>query len=436
MKLYDPAEDKDPDEHSVKSKADINSMVLVPPRVTQKLSFLVITIYRAEELPDMDYSMMMHGGIDGYVRAYFAGQDVLETKKVTVKGSENLTVAFNQELWFPVLLPTMSDNIFLSVWDWDMTADQLVANTLKPFSFKQVLNYPNQFKHVWANLYGPPVGYDTESSALQLMQKHPAHASTYRGRLLMSLRVEDGLQSVNDEAHVRNLLNTSVMPRTRRYTLRAALFYGTEIPVFTSKTNWNRNTRMSLKISVGRHSVESSRAHNVSGICHFNQYLDAVGVELPADLDQVPDVFVHLIHQTMNESRCICFARFKAQDLFCQDADALKAIPPPQWVVLNEDKVLDELKDHDFTGNILMNLRLEESEHRERPEEGNCAAVAPACEHDGAVHEIRAFRPRFPRKVPTICRLRRPVRSLREGGLRWIRGPSQYTDVNARPLLL
>ncbi|KAE9109774.1 hypothetical protein PF007_g12109 [Phytophthora fragariae] len=130
MKLYDPAEDRDPDEHSVKSKADINSMVLVPPRVTQKLSFLVITIYRAEELPDMDYSMMMHGGIDGYVRAYFAGQDVLETKKVTVKGSENLTVAFNQEMWFPVLLPTMSDNIFLSneqflpkvslqVYDWD-----------------------------------------------------------------------------------------------------------------------------------------------------------------------------------------------------------------------------------------------------------------------------------------------------------------------------
>ncbi|KAE9343857.1 hypothetical protein PR003_g8752 [Phytophthora rubi] len=250
MKLYDPAEDRDPDEHSVKSKADINSMVLVPPRVTQKLSFLVITIYRAEELPDMDYSMMMHGGIDGYVRAYFAGQDVLETKKVTVKGSENLTVAFNQEMWFPVLLPTMSDNIFLSVWDWDMTADQLVANVLTPFSFKQVLNYPNQFKHVWANLYGPPVGYDTDSN-----------------------------------------------------------------------------------------------------------------------LDQVPDVFVHLIHQTMNESRCICFARFKAQDLFCQDPDALKTIPPPQWVVLNEDKVLDELKDHDFTGNVLMNIRLEDSEHKGRSEE-------------------------------------------------------------------
>ncbi|CAH0473142.1 unnamed protein product [Peronospora belbahrii] len=370
MKLYDPSEDKDPDERLVKSKADINLMVLVPPRVTQKLSFLVITIYRAEELPDMDYSMVMQGGIDGYVRAYFTGQDVLETKKVTMKGSENLAVTFNQELWFPVLLPTMSDNIFLSVWDWDMaTTDQLVANILQPFSFKQVQRYPNQFKNVWTNLYGPPVGYSTDSSPLQMMQNHPVYASTYRGRILLSMRVEDGSQSANDDAHVRNLLNTAVLPRMRRYTLRTALFYGTEIPVFKSNTNWNRNARMSLKISIGRHSVESSRAHNLAGVCHFNQYLDIIDVELPADLDQVPDVFVHLVRPTMNESRCICFARFRAQDLFCQDPEALTAIAPPEWVVLHEDKVLDELKDHDFTGNILMNLRLEDSTQKVRKEE-------------------------------------------------------------------
>ncbi|RLN21310.1 hypothetical protein BBJ28_00020174, partial [Nothophytophthora sp. Chile5] len=369
LKLYDPAEDKDPDEHLVKSKQDINAMVLVPPRVTQTLSFLVVTIYRAEELPDMDYSMMMHGGIDGYVRAYFAGQDVLETKKLTVKGSENLTVTFNQEMWFPVLLPTMSNNIFLSVWDWDMTtADQLVANIVRPFSFKQVQQYPNQFKHVWANLYGPPLGYETDSSALQMMQNHPATASTYRGRILLSLRVEDGLQSVNDQAHVRNLLNTSVSPATKAYTLRAALFYGTEIPMFVSKTNWNRNTRMSLRISVGQYNVESSRADNVSGICHWNQYIDVVDMDLPADLDQVPDIFVYLIRQTMNESRCICFARYSAKDLFCQDPEKLSRIAPPQWVVLSEDKVLDELKDHDFTGNVLMNLRLEEAEQKGRVE--------------------------------------------------------------------
>lgn len=370
MKLYDPAKDKDPDERLVKSKADISSMVLVPPRVTQKLNFLVITIYRAEELPDMDYSMMMHGGIDGYVRAYFAGQNVLETRKVTLKGSRNLALIFNQELWFPVLLPTMSDNIFISVWDWDRaTSDQLVANIVQPFSFKQVQRYPNQFKYLWANLYGPPLGYENDSRPAQLMQNHPTHASTYRGRLLLSLRIESGLQSVNDDAHVRNLLSTSVSPRLKRYTLRAALFYGTEIPVFSSKTNWSRNTRMSLRISVGRHSVKSSRVPNLSGICHFNQYIDLIDVELPAEIDQVPDIFVHLIRKTMNESRCICFARFKAQDVFCQDVASIKSIEPPHWVMLNEDKVINELEDHEFSGNVLMHLRLDNAEQKDYVEE-------------------------------------------------------------------
>ncbi|TDH69811.1 hypothetical protein CCR75_006460 [Bremia lactucae] len=365
-KLYDSAEDNDPNELLVKTKADINSMVLVPPRVTQEHYYLVVTVYRAEELPDMDYSLVMHGGIDGYVRAYFSGQDVLETKKVTTKGSNDLAVLFNQELWFPVLLPTMSDNIFISVWDWDMTADQLVANIVQPFSFKQVHRYPNQFKHIWANLYGPPVGYDTKSIPLQQMQNYPTHASSYRGRLLLSLRVEKNLQSINDEAHVKNILNVVVSPKMKRYTLRAALFYGTEIPVFTSKTSWNRNTRMSLKISVGRHVVESSRVQNVSGICHFNQYIDIINAELPADLDQIPDIFVHLVRKTMNEARCICFARFKAQDFFSEE---LKSIKPPQWVVLQKDKVVDELKDHNFTGNVLMNLRIDDAEQNGYREE-------------------------------------------------------------------
>ncbi|KAL7684667.1 putative C2 domain, FerIin domain, C2 domain superfamily, Ferlin family [Plasmopara halstedii] len=370
MKLYDPAEDRDPNECLVKSKSDISSIVFVPPRVNQKLNFLVITIYRAEELPDMDYSMMMHGGIDGYVRAYFAGQDVLETKKVTMKGSENLVLPFNQELWFPVLMPTMSDNIFISVWDWDMTtADQLVANIVQPFSFKQVQHYPNHFKQIWANLYGPPPGYDTDSGPLKWMQTHPAYASTYRGRLLLSMRVESELQSINDEAHVRNVLNLSVTPKLRRYTLRAALFYGTEIPQFTSKTNWNRNTRMSLRVSVGHRSVESSRVPNVSGICNFNQYIDLVDLDLPEDLDQIPDVFVYLLRKTMNESRCICFARFRALEIFNQDIESVQAIDPPYWVELNEDKVMNELRDHTLTGNVLLKLCLDNAEPKGYKEE-------------------------------------------------------------------
>lgn len=374
LKLHDPSEDKkNLMDQNVASKKDINSMVLVPPRVSQTLHYLVVTVLLAEDLPDMDKSMMRMGGIDAYVRVYFAGQDVLETKKVTVKGRGNLNVEFHQELWFPVLLPTMSNNIFVSVWDWDLTSDELVANAIRPYQFSHVQKYPTQFKAQWANLYGPPLGYVIESKERKLMNEHPAQASTYRGRVLLSMRVEDGSKSVNDRPHTRNLMSVPLRPAFRKYILRAALFYGTEIPMFPSKTRWNCNSRMMVRISVGKHAVKSTRAENVAGICHWNQYLDVPDITLPTDLAQVPDIFVHLVRQQLSESRYICYARFSAKDLFYEDG-ALKdvnEIPAPQWVSLIEDMVLDDLKDHEFTGNVLMNLRLEPSRGEDPSEKEN-----------------------------------------------------------------
>lgn len=375
MKVLSDERDEDPDEVSVKSKKDINSLVLVPPRVTQTLSYLVVSIHRAEDLPNMDQGMLTQGGIDGFVRAYFSGQDVLETKRVTVKGSEFLAVEFNQELWFPVLLPTMSDNIFISVWDSDITTNELVASIMQPFSFRQVKASPKQFENRWTNLYGPPIGYVVDSSSCRRMQNQPAHASMYRGRLLVSLRVEDASKSSNDRPHARTIVHPSLGPPTTRFTLRVALFYGTEIPMFASKTNWNRNTSMSVRISIGKHAIESSNADNVSGVCQWNQYLEIPDITLPSDIAQVPDVFVHLVRLQMTEARYICYARYTAKEIF--DAVArtgdLSTIPPPKWITLTKDSVFNDLKERDFTGNLLMNMRLEKAQQAESAKDANLA---------------------------------------------------------------
>lgn len=371
-KLLTDASDEEPEEVSIEARKDINSLVLVPPRVSQTLTYLVVSIHRAEDLPDMDKSMLGQGGIDGFARVYFSGQDILETKRVTVKGSELLTVEFNEELWFPVLVPTMSDNIFISLWDADMTTNELVANILRPFSFSQVQKFPGDYECRWTNLYGPPVGYVVNTSSCKRMQSQPAHASTYRGRLLVSLRVEDASKSNNDHPHARILSSPVVAPLTKSYSLRIALFYGTEIPAFATMTNWSRNTAMSVRISIGKHAVESSRAENVAGICQWNEYLELSDLELPTDTDQLPDVFVHLVRLQMNETRYVCFARYTAREIF----DASRGdvtIPAPQWVTLTKDSVFNDLKDRDFTGNLLMNLQLQET-----PKEKPTSAVSDA----------------------------------------------------------
>ncbi|KAJ0392886.1 hypothetical protein P43SY_002490 [Pythium insidiosum] len=342
----------------VQTKEDINSLVLVPPRVIQTLHYLVVTIYQAQDLPDMDQSMMKKGGVDGYAKVYFAGQDILETKKVTVKGNKNLTVEFNQELWFPVLLPTMSNSIAISLWDWDLTVDELIGNTA-PYSFARLQSDPASFVPHWTNIYGPPVGYISESAAQKHMFRNPAVASTYRGRMLLSMRMEDGSKAVHDRPHTRNITTAMPLTPTKAYTLRAAVYYGTEIPMFVSKTSWNRNSRMSIRISIGRHEVASTRVENVNGMCYWNQYIEIPNVNLPTDLKHVPDVFIHLVRQKINETRLICFARFKASEVLKdQTADELKIVPDPEWVSFREDTVLNELKDHDFTGNVLLTMQL------------------------------------------------------------------------------
>ncbi|DAZ97328.1 TPA: hypothetical protein N0F65_003692 [Lagenidium giganteum] len=360
LKIHDAS--KEAPSESLSGK-DINSLVLIPPRVSQTLHFLVVTIHCAQDLPDMDSTLVKSGGIDAYVRVSFGGQDVLQSKPVTVKGSRNLAVDFNQELWFPVLLPTMSNNVFISLWDYDTVSDELVAN-VEPVSFAQVQKYPTQFKTQWRNLYGPPVGVKMmmESKAMKYMFDHPAAASTYRGRVLISLRVEPGSKSINDRPHIRNLMSVANPPLTKPHTLRSAIFYGTEIPMFTSKTNWNRNSKMALRVSIGSHEVRTTRVDNTAGVCKWHQYVDLNNITLPADLENVPDVFVHIVREQLGSVRLICYGRFKAKDLFIEGFDTpmeLCKVPQPQWVTLIEDPVLDDLKDEEFTGNILMSLRLE-----------------------------------------------------------------------------
>ncbi|TMW58885.1 hypothetical protein Poli38472_007030 [Pythium oligandrum] len=361
LKIHSPYEDKEAQSSDVLSKNDINSLVLIPPRVIQTLNYLVVTIYQAKDLPDMDQNMLKRGGIDAYAVVKFAGDEALETKKITVKGSNHLTVEFNQELWFPVLLPCMANLISISLWDWDLTMDELVGNS-SPYLFSQVQNHPTLFEPHWTNLYGPPIGYTDATAERKFMFSHPKLASTYRGRMLVSLRVEDGSKSVTDRPHTRNLTAALPLPPTKSYTLRTAIFFGTEIPRFVSKMRWNYNSKMSLKISIGRYQVSSSRVDNIKGLCHWNQYLEISDVKLPADLEHVPDVFIHLVRQQLNETRYICYARFSARELFQSvdsSPDELKTIPSPRWVSLLEDPVMDDLKDHDFTGNVLMNIRLE-----------------------------------------------------------------------------
>lgn len=61
------------------------SLVILPPTIQAKLEFLVVTVWYAEELPDMDGGgiFMNAKGIDAYVSVRFAGNPSCNTRVET-----------------------------------------------------------------------------------------------------------------------------------------------------------------------------------------------------------------------------------------------------------------------------------------------------------------------------------------------------------------
>ena len=78
----------------------------------------------------------------------FAGGKPIKTKVVTTVGNSRsqITPPFDCELWYPVSLPTMTQAVKFSIWDWDAQGNELIGNDiiyrlysifilLKPFLF-------------------------------------------------------------------------------------------------------------------------------------------------------------------------------------------------------------------------------------------------------------------------------------------------------------
>ena len=92
---------------------DAASLVLMPPTLIQHIEFLVVTVYKAQNLPNSDATLLSEGGIDGYVSVDFAGNPLAKTTVQTVKASEygDLNPDWFEELWIPVRTPCMVSQV-------------------------------------------------------------------------------------------------------------------------------------------------------------------------------------------------------------------------------------------------------------------------------------------------------------------------------------
>jgi hypothetical protein len=351
------------------------ALCIMPPTIDTQLYFLVVSIIAADGLPPMDTGLLGGRSIDAFVQVEFAGNPPCRTTVVTVGGRANLVAAWEEEVWVPVTLPTMSDVVTLSVWDEDALCDELVG-TVSEFRFSRARaagaagTGPR-----WANLYGAPAGAAEGGTAAAVMRRYPKKASAWCGRLLVAMRVvseeqllgaqggggmaaaaavaavgskdakkakkaqkalakarkkqasqqRDAIVAVED---MLAELPPQLWPATRTYTLRAFLLSGAELPdigLHLGASLGLSSRVMSVSVSLGPFELLFAEAEVVDGQAHWGKVLERTALVLPEDAGMLPDVFVYLragAGGARGEAGGVvpcCFARMPAAELLQQE---------------------------------------------------------------------------------------------------------------------
>jgi hypothetical protein len=164
----------DDDEDDDDEEIDFSKMVLKDPDIKMEVKVLLVTIGSAQNLPKMD----VFGTCDPYVKLKLGGTKI---RTPTVKGTMNPT--FNQVLSIPIVFPSMTDSIELTVWDYDRDGNEWIASIFLSLedicSGKIAQNSPT-----WLHFYGAPDDVPSKKKSFVEFTKHC-------GRLLCSFELKD-----------------------------------------------------------------------------------------------------------------------------------------------------------------------------------------------------------------------------------------------------
>ena len=399
---------------------DLSSMVLMPPQVKQEMQFLVVNCHYAEDLPRLDGE---NRGLDPYIIAKIGGNKC-QSRIQTIRGSR-LCPMFNESLYIPLVVPTMSNAIEVCVLDSDALARDDLCGTVH----ESLLNCRSgTLGPVWYNLYGSQ-HTKKSSTAARTMNRQGHLGAHFRGRVLLSMRMDHNYQKNLPERPFKKSIRRLGMvhiPPERVYTLRALCFSGDQLPEFTAFGV----APMAVSVSFGRYEAITNYMKPKDGSIDFSQLLEVSG-EYPEDLEQVPDIFLHLwVNPTLwSDPKQICYARLKAKDVFAKGFTA--ALNPAKWIIFKEDPSMDKLDDNEFPGNLLVRLGFGTSEdaaanswaqdlaHAKKNTRHPCtlrlnlyqARNIPPCDPDGACDPVVIVRvgTALPQKLPKLRDTTDPV---------------------------
>ncbi|KAI4889280.1 hypothetical protein NFI96_010829, partial [Prochilodus magdalenae] len=245
-----PVEKRDRDTDS----DDVESNLLLPAGVALRWVTLQLKVYRAEDIPQMDDSIVQSlkaafGGegskknlVDPFVEAWFAG------KKLCTKIIEsNANPEWNQLLNLQVKFPSMCERIKLTVFDWDRLTRNDAIGTMY-LNLTQIASSGGEvegetgdsevgflpaFGPCYINLYGSPREFSGLPDPYEDLNygKASGEGAAYRGRMLIELSTKlDGKADMDVEAIPNDdILVVQKYQRRRKYCLCAVFHSATMI---------------------------------------------------------------------------------------------------------------------------------------------------------------------------------------------------------------
>ena len=148
----------------------------------------------------------------------------------------------------------------------------------------------------WVNLYGAPIGVKQKRKGALDMNTYPAHASHFRGRVLVNMRTVVSPPPEFNNVPERKKLDPAIVnahPTSpmAKYTLRAFVGQGCEIPMFSRLVNAVGESgsvaKMKVRICIGSASIEYPYAINKKGVVKWNTQNEVKNIDLPENIEQV-----------------------------------------------------------------------------------------------------------------------------------------------------
>mmetsp|Transcript_3699 Transcript_3699/g.10922 ORF Transcript_3699/g.10922 Transcript_3699/m.10922 type:complete len:1377 (-) Transcript_3699:822-4952(-) len=313
------------------SHADnVGRLASTGPNIEMKINFLVVFVWEANEITTREANFFASAGIEAYVKVVYAGLHAV-TSVVCIQGRESLSPEFNEELWVPITEPTEAKRISVGLWDYNALArDTPISHLYFDVDDIKHAGDPGEDYFLggifrgsrylgpspsWHNLYGAPAGVRGKRSALQ--NRYGDEASTYRGRLLLSMEVLCDSSNQTQQAVRRKAFhfkpNSGLTPVNAKYHLRAFAIMGSEIPQFWLPGIRN-TTKMKLIISIGNHKLHYAWQPNKQGTIIWNTIHTLKAIKLPVLVGEIPDVCVYLMRGPP-KVQTVCFCRIPAARL-------------------------------------------------------------------------------------------------------------------------